>query len=96
MVYKRFRVTHWTDSVAALFRPPPALRAWPNGHALIDRGLPTPRPWLCLHRTRFGLPGVGYLLCDLVPDARHLHDAVREAGPAEKRRLIDCSPGGSG
>jgi serine/threonine protein kinase len=89
MVYKRFRVTHRTDFVAALFRPPPALRSWLNGHALIDRGLPTPRPRLVLHRTRFGLPGVGYLLCDLVPDARHLHDAVREADPVEKRRLID-------
>jgi tRNA A-37 threonylcarbamoyl transferase component Bud32 len=89
MVYKRFRVTHRTDFVAALFRQPPALRSWLNGHALIDRGLPTPRPWLVLHRTRFGLPGVGYLLCDLVPDARHLHDCGREARPAEKSQLID-------
>jgi tRNA A-37 threonylcarbamoyl transferase component Bud32 len=90
MVYKRFRVTHWSDFIAVLFRPPPALRAWRNGHALIDRGLPTPRPWLMLHRTRFGLPGVGYVLCDLVRDARHVHDAVREAGPEDKRNLIDC------
>jgi len=89
MVYKRFRVTHRTDFVAALFRPPPALRSWLNGHALIDRGLPTPRPWLVLHRTRCGLPGTGYLLCDLVAGARHLHDAVREASPTEKRRLVD-------
>jgi tRNA A-37 threonylcarbamoyl transferase component Bud32 len=89
MVYKRFRVTHRTDYVTALFRPPPALRSWTNGHALIDRGLPTPRPWLVLHRRRFGLSGVGYLLCDLVPDARHLHDALHGLGARQKRRLID-------
>jgi tRNA A-37 threonylcarbamoyl transferase component Bud32 len=89
MVYKRFRVTHKTDYLAALFRPPPALRSWKNGHALIDRGLPTPRPWLVLHRRRFGLAGTGYLLCDLVPDARHLDDAVRDAGWRHRQQLID-------
>jgi tRNA A-37 threonylcarbamoyl transferase component Bud32 len=89
MVYKRFRVTHRTDYLAALFRPAPALRSWKNGHALIDRGLPTPRPWLVLHRRRWGLPGVGYLLCDLVVDTRNLHDAVRGAGSDEKGRLTE-------
>jgi hypothetical protein len=89
MVYKRFRVTHHTDYLAALFRPTPARRSWENGHALIDRGLPTPRPWLVLHRRRWGVPGVGYLLCDLVPDARNLHDAVRAADPLEKVRVVE-------
>jgi hypothetical protein len=89
MVYKRFRVTHRTDYLTAFFRPPPALRSWRNGHALIDRGLPTPRPWLVLHRRRFGLAGTGYLLCDLVPDGRDLHEAVRGSGPHEKRRLAE-------
>jgi tRNA A-37 threonylcarbamoyl transferase component Bud32 len=89
MVYKRSRVTHLTDYLAVFFRPPPALRSWKNGHALIDRGLPTPRPWLVLHRRRCGLPGTGYLLCDLVPDSRHLHDAVRAADRVAKRQLID-------
>jgi tRNA A-37 threonylcarbamoyl transferase component Bud32 len=89
MVYKRFHVTHRSDYFAAMFRPPPALRSWKNGHAFIDRHLPTPRPWLVVHRKRAGVPGVGYLLCDLVPESRHLHDAVREADPNQKRRLID-------
>jgi tRNA A-37 threonylcarbamoyl transferase component Bud32 len=89
MVYKRFCVTHRTDYVAALFRAPPALRSWINGHALRDRGLPTPRPSLVLHRRRWGLPEVGYLLCDLVADARNLHDAVRDAGPVERVRLTE-------
>jgi hypothetical protein len=90
MVYKRFQVTHRTDFLAAFFRAPPALRSWKNGHALIDRGLPTPRPWLVLHRHRFGVPGEGFLLCDLVPDARHLHDAIRGADGSERRRLVEA------
>jgi tRNA A-37 threonylcarbamoyl transferase component Bud32 len=89
MVYKRFRVTHRTDPWASLFRPPPALRSWVNGHALRDRGLPTPRPWLLLHRRRLGLDTVGYLLCELVADARILHEVIPNATPSEKRALSD-------
>lgn len=89
MVFKRFRVTQWTDYLVGVFRPPPALRSWKMGHALIDRAVPTPRPWLVLHRRRFGLPGDGYLLCDLVPDARHLHDAIREADRLRRQAIIE-------
>jgi serine/threonine protein kinase len=89
MVYKRFRVTHWADPWANLIRRSPTLRSWANGHAFRDRGLPTPRPWLVLHRRRLGLPTVGYLLCDLVADARNLHETLAKAGPGEKRSLID-------
>jgi serine/threonine protein kinase len=56
---------------------------------MIDRGLPTPRPWLVLHRRRWGFAGVGYLLCDLVADARNLHDAARKTGPVEREQLTD-------
>jgi tRNA A-37 threonylcarbamoyl transferase component Bud32 len=89
MVFKRFKVTHRTDHLATLFRPPPATRSWTNGHALIDRGLPTPRPCLLLHRTQFGLQGVGYLLSELVPEAQHLHEAIDQSDPRERWRLID-------
>jgi tRNA A-37 threonylcarbamoyl transferase component Bud32 len=89
MVYKRFRVTHWTDSLGNLVRRSPTLRSWANGHALRDRGLPTPRPWLVLHRRRAGLAAEGYLLCELVPDARNLHEALAKADFDEKRRLPD-------
>ncbi|HKB01400.1 MAG TPA: lipopolysaccharide kinase InaA family protein [Gemmataceae bacterium] len=89
MVYKRFRVTHRSDPWVSLFRPPPALRSWVNGHALRDRGLPTPRPWLVLHRRQFGLETVGYLLCEFVADVRNLHDALATASLPEKRALAD-------
>ncbi|MBO0699042.1 MAG: hypothetical protein J2P46_11655 [Zavarzinella sp.] len=89
MAYKRFRVTHRTDPWANLVRPAAALRSWANGHALRDRGLPTPRPWLVFHRRRFGLRTVGYLLCEFVPDARNLHEVIAKATADEKRQLID-------
>jgi tRNA A-37 threonylcarbamoyl transferase component Bud32 len=76
MIYKRFKVTRWFDPLINCIRPSPALRSWSSGHAFLDRALPTPRPWLMLHRRRFGLPTVGYLLCDQVVGAEHLNDFV--------------------
>jgi hypothetical protein len=89
MVYKRFRVTEWFDPIANLFRPTAALRSWVNGHALIGRGLPTPRPWLVLHRRHIGFAGVGYLLCEKVPDAIHLHEAIAKFDRRAVRRLVE-------
>src|SRR5262249_40284595 len=40
-IYKRFRVTTWTDPFAALARPTPALRSWALGQGFRERGLPT-------------------------------------------------------
>jgi tRNA A-37 threonylcarbamoyl transferase component Bud32 len=84
MVYKRFKVTEVTDPFANLVRDSGALRSWKAGHAFIDRGLPTPRPVMVLHRRRFGLPTVGYLLCEQITDARHLDVAIRSASRSEK------------
>jgi tRNA A-37 threonylcarbamoyl transferase component Bud32 len=74
MIYKRFRVTEWYDPCTNALRRSPALRSWANGHGLRDRGLPTPRPWLVLHRRRWGLLYEGYLLCERIENAPHLHD----------------------
>lgn len=88
VIYKRFRTTSWTDPLAALLRPGPALRSWINGHGLRDRDLPTPRPLLVLHRRRYGLPGDGYLLMENVHDAVNLHGSVAGLDnlPATERR----------
>jgi tRNA A-37 threonylcarbamoyl transferase component Bud32 len=74
LIWKRFGVTAWSDPLAALFRPTPALRSWVLGHALRARGLPTPTPLLVLHRSWLAMPREGYLLMEHVPDARHLRD----------------------
>jgi tRNA A-37 threonylcarbamoyl transferase component Bud32 len=89
MVYKRFRVTHWTDALANSLRSSPALRSWKNGHAFSDRALRSPLPMLVLHRRRFGLSTTGYLLCRRVQDAQHLHEAVAASERISRRQLID-------
>ncbi len=88
MVFKRFRVTHWYDPLINLFRPSSALRSWKNGHAFLARGLPTPRPWLFLRRRRLGLSTTGYILCEQVENARHLHEAVAASDDPKVHSLI--------
>jgi tRNA A-37 threonylcarbamoyl transferase component Bud32 len=88
VIYKRFRVTTWTDPLAAMFRRPPALRSWITGHGLRERDLPTPRPLAVLHRRRHGLLWEGYLLVEKVADAMNLDRFVASLGalPVEQRR----------
>lgn len=88
LIYKRFRVTTWTDPWAALMRRSPALRSWGHGHGLIERCLPSPRPLLVLHRRLAGLDREGYLLTEKVPDAVDLHGLVAglDRLPAAERR----------
>lgn len=90
VIYKRFRVTAWSDPWTALLRRSPALRSWVFGHGLRERCLPTPRPLAVLHRCRFGLAREGYLLTEKIPAAvelqRFLADLQRR--PAADRRNI--------
>jgi tRNA A-37 threonylcarbamoyl transferase component Bud32 len=90
-VYKRFAVTHWSDPLTALVRSTPALRSWVLGHGLRERGLPTPRPLLVLHRQRHRLCREGYLLTEMLPDAVDLRtylDGLVERPAAERRAIV--------
>ena len=96
MIFKRFRVTSLWDGVANFFRRSPTLHSWQMGHGLRDRGLPSPRPWLVLHRSRWGLKREGYLLCEKIIEARELQVAVEEIAKLEllkqreaQRNLLD-------
>jgi hypothetical protein len=93
VIYKRFRVTTWSDPWTALVRATPALRSWILGQGLRERMLPTPRPLLVLHRRRHGLVREGYLLMEKVEDAVDLHGFVKRlAGldASERRRRLRC------
>lgn len=85
LIYKRFclkkRSTPWTS----LVRMPPALRSWQQGQGFRERGLPTPRPLLVLHRRRHGMLFEGFLLTEKIEHALHLHDFLD--------RLATLSPG---
>jgi tRNA A-37 threonylcarbamoyl transferase component Bud32 len=73
VIYKRFRVTAWSDPWVSLARRSGALRSWVFGHGLRERCLPTPRPLAVLHRRRHGLQGEGYLLTEKLENAVDLH-----------------------
>jgi hypothetical protein len=91
VIYKRFRLTTWSDPWVALCRAPAALRSWVFGHGLRERGLPTPRPLAVFHRQRHGLPCEGYLLQEKVPDAVDLQRFVAglaQRPPVERRAAV--------
>src|SRR5262249_6999718 len=95
-IYKRFRVTAWSEPWTSLFRATAAVRSWILGHGLRERGLPTPRPLLVLHRRRHGLHHEGYLLTEKLADATDLHTSMKDLArlPAaafrcQVRRLIE-------
>jgi tRNA A-37 threonylcarbamoyl transferase component Bud32 len=69
VVYKRLRVTDWSDPWVALVRRAPALHSWVMGHGLRERALPTARPLAVFHRRRHGLLYEGYLLAEKIPNA---------------------------
>ncbi|OWK43455.1 lipopolysaccharide kinase InaA family protein [Fimbriiglobus ruber] len=90
VVYKRLRLKSWVGVTKNLFRPPPALRSWVVGNGVRDRGLPTARPLAYFQRTRFGMPLTGYLVCDKVPAALELSEAVAALdalAPDARRRV---------
>jgi serine/threonine protein kinase len=90
VIYKRFRVTSWSDPWTALVRQPPALRSWVRGHGLRERCLPTPRPLAVLHRRRHGLVREGYLLTEKIDNAVDLCRFVASlaALPEPRRRTV--------
>jgi tRNA A-37 threonylcarbamoyl transferase component Bud32 len=91
VVYKRFNLKQMLGPVKNLLRPSPALRSWLAGNGVRDRGLPTARPLAVFHRRRLGAPTVGYAVCELVPDARPLPEAVAALdtlSPAERRAVL--------
>src|ERR1043165_2649146 len=91
VIYKRFRVTSWKDPIASWFRPSPALRSWIQGQGFRERGLPTARPFLVLHRSKFGMWREGYLLTEKIAHADDLHQYVDSLEPlpgAEQIRLL--------
>jgi len=78
VIYKRFRVTAWSDPWLALLRRSPALRSWINGHGLRERCLPTARPLAVFHRRHGLLAYEGYLLTEKIPEAVDLHRFVAQ------------------
>src|ERR1019366_8984564 len=81
VIYKRFRVASWKDPLASLVRRTPALRSWIHGQGFRERGLPTARPFVVLHRSKNGMWQEGYLLTEKIDHADDLHEYIHSLEP---------------
>jgi Lipopolysaccharide kinase (Kdo/WaaP) family len=72
-----------TERLLAPLRFSPARRAWESGHALLRRGLDTPRPLVVVDRMHRGARS-SYLLTEAIEDAIPLAEFLRRSacGPA--------------
>jgi tRNA A-37 threonylcarbamoyl transferase component Bud32 len=91
-VIKRFNIRSAADLLKNLVRPTPQWHAWVMGHALLDAGLPTPRPLATVTRYRYRfVPAEGYLLAEELPnllDLREFVDRVSGLPPRERHRAL--------
>src|SRR5262249_30212626 len=90
VIFKRFRVPHWTDPLKALARQTAALRSWVLGQGFRERGLPTARPLAVLHRRSQGLLLEGYLLTEKIENAQDLGEFLLRIDnlPREQARHV--------
>jgi tRNA A-37 threonylcarbamoyl transferase component Bud32 len=91
LIYKRFCAKKKSAPWSSLVRTPPALRSWQHGQGFRERGLPTARPLLVLHRRRHGLSYEGYLLTEKIEHAEDLHEvfeSLSTLAPAARRCLV--------
>lgn len=79
---KRYVCRPIREALASLFREPPALRAWRNGHSLRLREIRTPRPLFVMTRRQGGLPREAVLVTELVRGARSARAFVDAAAKA--------------
>lgn len=95
-VCKSPRRHKWINELFDLFRPSRARRAWRVGHALLQRGLPTPLPLAVLERRSLGRVAGSLLLTEWLPDAADLDAvaaAVLPALPEPERSAVRCRLG---
>lgn len=86
-ILKRFHRPRALDPLLARVRPSPALRSWINGHALVERCLPTARP-LAVGRTA---NNETLLVTEFIDNAVELSkwiDGLRQRRPDEIREQL--------
>jgi hypothetical protein len=73
IAYKRCRPRNGWKSLCGCFRRGRALRGWCLGHALLARGIATPRPLAVFESKRPRLGRPSYLACEWIEGAENLH-----------------------
>ncbi len=74
--WKEIVVRGWVEALLSRLRDSPVRRAWEAGHALLRRGIDTPRPLLFVD-TVHPRERRGYLLTEAVPNTVTAHDYFR-------------------
>ena len=76
VVLKRF-LPRGVDRLKTFFLPSKPLKAWRGARALVECGIPTPRPLAWLERRRRGTTAEGYFLAEKEQDAREVRELLR-------------------
>ena len=92
LIYKQYYFKGWHESIAALLRLNQSSRAWRRGGSLLLRELPTPRPLVLVHKTRWGLPVTSYLITERIPGAetilQYVDRQLTELGPPKRKQAL--------
>jgi len=91
VVLKQFR-PRGVDRLKTLLLPSKPLKAWRGARALVERGIPTPRPLAWLERRRAGTAVEGYFLAERAENVREIRGLWLELqGPRLERLLRDLA-----
>ena len=85
---KRYRPRNWRKLLQALWRPSRARESFVRGHALLARGIPTPKPLMAVAPNGWKHVGESYLATTWIQGALNLHLyawRLGEASAAERR-----------
>lgn len=73
VAYKRSRPGGWWKALLGRFRRSRAIEGWRRGHALLQRGIATPRPLLALESRHASRRGDSHLAVEWIVGAENLH-----------------------
>ncbi len=85
---KRYNCLGKIYKLKNLARKSKALKAWLAGRQLLQSGISTPNPVICMEEYRFGLLERSYLCCDFIHDARNLLELWPELDHEARMRLL--------
>lgn len=91
VAFKRYRPPSLGKWLLGLVRESRARRTWRMGHALLARGIATPRPLAAIQPRRARLRGESYLATAWLPGALNLHEYLWQLAPlplADRKRRV--------
>ncbi len=95
VAYKRYRPRNWWKALLGFFRRSRAVRGWCAGHALLLRGIATPRPLAVCDVRRPWHRRRGYLATEWIEGAENLHlhgwRLASLSSPDRLRRAARCA-----